>query len=42
MRMLDASLTRLQTDHLDVWQIQEVIYRNDPELIYAHDSVLEA
>ena len=42
MRMLDASLTRLQTDHLDVWQIHEVIYHNDPELIYAHDSVLEA
>lgn len=42
MGMLDASLTRLQTDHLDVWQIHEVIYHNDPELIYAHDSVLEA
>jgi uncharacterized protein len=42
MRMLDASLTRLQTDHLDVWQIHEVIYHNDPELIYARDSVLEA
>jgi predicted aldo/keto reductase-like oxidoreductase len=42
MRMLDASLTRLQTDHLDVWQIHEVIYHNDPELIYASDSVLEA
>jgi aryl-alcohol dehydrogenase-like predicted oxidoreductase len=42
MRMLDASLTRLQTDHLDVWQIHEVIYHNDPELIYAHDGVLEA
>jgi aryl-alcohol dehydrogenase-like predicted oxidoreductase len=42
MSMLDASLTRLQTDHLDVWQIHEVIYHNDPELIYAHDSVLEA
>jgi aryl-alcohol dehydrogenase-like predicted oxidoreductase len=40
--MLEASLTRLQTDHLDVWQIHEVIYHNDPELIYAHDSVLEA
>src|SRR5260370_39463379 len=40
MRMLDASLTRLQTDHLDVWQIHEVIYHNDPELIYAQDSVL--
>jgi uncharacterized protein len=42
MRMLDASLNRLQTDHLDVWQIHEVIFHNDPELIYAHDSVLEA
>src|ERR1700692_86231 len=42
MRMLDASLTRLQTDHLDVWQIHEVIYRNDPQLIYASDSVLAA
>jgi aryl-alcohol dehydrogenase-like predicted oxidoreductase len=42
MRMLEASLNRLQTDHLDVWQIHEVIYHNDPELIYARDSVLEA
>jgi uncharacterized protein len=42
MRMLDSSLTRLQTDHLDVWQIHEVIYRNDPELIYASNGVLEA
>jgi uncharacterized protein len=42
MRMLDASLTRLQTHHLDVWQIHEVIYQNDPELISARDSVLEA
>ena len=42
MRMLEASLNRLQTDHLDVWQIHEVIYHNDPELIYASDSVLEA
>src|SRR5580704_8770349 len=42
MRMLDASLTRLRTDHLDVWQIHEVIYHDDPELIYARDGVLEA
>ena len=42
MRMLEESLVRLQTDHLDVWQIHEVIYHNDPELIYASDGVLEA
>jgi uncharacterized protein len=42
MRMLEESLVRLQTDHLDIWQIHEVIYRNDPELIYASDGVLEA
>jgi predicted aldo/keto reductase-like oxidoreductase len=42
MRMLEESLTRLQTDHLDVWQVHEVIYYNDPERAYAQDGVLEA
>ncbi|AXC14890.1 Ferredoxin [Acidisarcina polymorpha] len=42
MRMLEESLTRLQTDHLDVWQVHEVIYYNDPEKAYALDGVLEA
>ncbi len=42
MRMLEESLTRLQTDHLDVWQVHEVIYYNDPEKAYAPDGVLEA
>ncbi len=42
MRMLEESLTRLQTDHLDVWQVHEVIYYNDPELAYAPDGVVEA
>jgi hypothetical protein len=31
MRMLEESLTRLQTDHLDVWQVHEVVYYDDPE-----------
>lgn len=42
MQMLEESLTRLQTDHLDVWQVHEVIYYNDPELAYAADGVVEA
>ena len=42
MKMLENSLTRLQTDHLDVWQVHEVIYYNDPEKIYEVDGVLEA
>jgi aryl-alcohol dehydrogenase-like predicted oxidoreductase len=42
MRMLEDSLRRLQTDHLDVWQIHEVVYYNDPDLIFAPGGVAEA
>ena len=42
MQMLEESLTRLQTDHLDVWQVHEVVYYNDPEKCYTPDGVLEA
>lgn len=42
MRMLEESLRRLQTDHLDVWQIHEVVYENDPELIFAPNAAAEA
>lgn len=42
MRMLEESLTRLQTDHLDVWQIHEVIYQNDPELVFRPNGAAEA
>ena len=42
LRMLDESLRRLQTDHLDLWQIHAITYDNDPELAYAKGGVLEA
>jgi aryl-alcohol dehydrogenase-like predicted oxidoreductase len=42
MRMLEESLTRLQTDHLDIWQMHEVIYENDPDLIFAPNGAAEA
>jgi aryl-alcohol dehydrogenase-like predicted oxidoreductase len=42
LQMLDESLRRLQTDHLDLWQVHGVCFDNDPELAYARGGVLEA
>lgn len=42
MQQLEESLRRLRTDHLDLWQIHEVIYYNDPDFIFAPDGVAEA
>jgi len=42
MRMLDQSLNRLQTDHLDLWQIHGVTFDNDPELFIRPGGAAEA
>ncbi len=42
MRMLEESLRRLQTDHLDVWQIHGVTFWNDPQLFIRPNGAAEA
>jgi aryl-alcohol dehydrogenase-like predicted oxidoreductase len=42
MKMLDESLRRLQTDHLDLWQVHGMVFDDDPELAYARGGVIEA
>jgi uncharacterized protein len=42
MRQLHESLRRLKTDHLDLWQIHEVVYENDPERHFAKDGAVES
>jgi aryl-alcohol dehydrogenase-like predicted oxidoreductase len=39
---LEQSLRRLQTDYLDLWQIHEVIYENDSDLIFRPGGAAEA
>jgi uncharacterized protein len=42
MQMLEESLGRLGTDHLDLWQLHAVVYDNDPELAYRTGGAIEA
>ena len=39
---LNQSLTRLQTDHVDLVQFHEIIRMEDPDRIFAKDGALEA
>jgi uncharacterized protein len=42
MQMLEQSLNRLQTDHLDLWQVHGVGFENDPELFIRPGGAAEA
>jgi aryl-alcohol dehydrogenase-like predicted oxidoreductase len=42
MRQLEQSLRRLRTDVLDLWQIHECVYDNDPDRHFADNGAVEA
>jgi uncharacterized protein len=42
LRMLEESLHRYRTDHLDLWQIHGVSFENDPDLFIRKNGAAEA
>lgn len=42
MQHLEDSLRRLKTDVIDLWQFHEIVYDDDPEMIFAPGGGIEA
>ena len=42
MQQLEESLRRLKTNYLDLWQVHECVYYNDPDRHFARGGVIEA